>query len=140
MLYLYFSTGDALKFVHSQQYFGRASFSPGRLLQVVTRSLTSGDRWEWLALASVFVVLTGATVLALDRKPGEALYSAALVGLPLASVTLTSLHRYALLAFPVYPRIAGLLRNRAIYFSVVAAEVVLLFIFARHFGLQHWVG
>lgn len=141
MTFLWLNTGDPLKFVHAQEHFGRAtSFSAGRLVQVIGRALTSNDRWEWLALGTLAFVLTGAVMLVRAGRIGEAAYSAALVCMPLASVALTSMHRYALLAFPVVPFMAGLIPNRVTLYAIVALEVVLLVVFSSHFGQQHWVG
>jgi hypothetical protein len=44
------------------------------------------------------------------------------------------------MAFPVFPVLAGVLRNRVVFYIVVAIEIYFLFVYARHFGQEHWVG
>lgn len=140
-VYLWISTGDPLRYAHSQQTFGRASsFSAGRLLQVLWRACRTDDRWGWVDLCALAIVMVGACMLARARRTAEGIFSAAVVLIPLASLSVASIHRYALLAFPVFPHLAGLFRNRWAYWALIAAELWFLVVYALHFGRQNFVG
>lgn len=143
MLWLGATTGDPLAFLRAMDEFGRAtSFNPGGFLDLLV-SLPGRGGMVWWELGSLVVVLVGSAALARLGRYEEALYSAALVLIPVFSMRLTSLNRYALAAFPVFillgGRLAGVL-PRSAYRIVVAAELVGLFYFAWRFGLQYWVG
>ncbi len=143
MLYLGVKVGDPLAFVHVQSEFGRTSFFEfGGFLDLL-KSLPTRGGMVWWEFGSLVVVLVGSAVLIRLRRYDEALYSAAMVLLPILSMRLTSVNRYALAAFPVFVvlggRIAGVL-PRGVFWAIVAAEVAGLFYFAARFGLQHWVG
>ena len=143
MLYLGVTTGDPLAFLHSMSDFGRSvSFDPGRLLDLVV-SLPARGPAIWWELGSLILVLVVAAALLARRRFGEACYSAAIVLMPLYTVRLTSINRYALAAFPVFLLLGGILGGilpRKTFYAVVGAELVLLLIFAARFGLQIWVG
>ena len=141
MGFLWMKTGDPLRFMHVQEFFGRVGgFSSGRLIQLLARSFRTATGWDDVAIAMLVLITIACGMLIAQRRIGEAVYCAALLALPLATVSLTSLHRYALLAFPAFPALAGLLRHRYVYFGIVALEIYFLVVYAWHFGQGHWVG
>jgi hypothetical protein len=123
--------------------FGRAvTFHPGRLLDLLM-SVPGRGVFTWWELGFTTVVLVGSAALAARRRFGEALYSAALVLMPLYTVRLNSLNRYALAAFPVFLLIGGLLAGRLqkrAFYAVIVLETALLIYHAARFGQQYWVG
>lgn len=141
MTWLRITSGDPLRFMTAQERFGRAtSFSAGRLVQLLARCFRTDDPWDVVGLVTLALVAIAAAMLILGRRYGEGLYCGLLITLPLATLSLTSLHRYALLAFPAFPLLGGLLRSRALYWTVVALEIWFLIAYARHFGRGDWVG
>lgn len=140
-LFLWQTTGDPLKYAHAQQSFSRSNeFSAGRILQTITRVWTTSDQWGLVDVTALVIVIVGACLLVRAGRWPEGLYSAAVVLLPLASMSVMSIHRYALLAFPVFPLLAGYFRNRFLYWALIATEVVFLVIYGLHFGRQNFVG
>jgi len=143
MLWLGATTGDPFAFLHAMDAFGRATtFNPGGFLDLLA-SLPGRGGLVWWELGSLVVVLVGSAALARLGRYEEALYSAALVLIPVFSMRLTSLNRYALAAFPVFVLLGGCLAGvlpRSVFRIVVGAELVGLFYFAWRFGLQYWVG
>ena len=141
MLFLRWKTGDPLRFLHTQEHFGRATgFSPGRLIQLVVRPFVVEHQWDKVSLLFMALVVLGAALLILEKRIGEGAYCLALLAMPLTTLSLTSIHRYALLAFPAFPILAGYLRNRAVYALVLALELYNLFVLSRDFAWGHWVG
>ena len=143
MAWLGITTGDPLILVRVQGDFGRSTqFDPGVFVDHLL-SLPSRGGMVWWELGAAVIVLAGAAALARLRRFGEALYSMAVVVIPLATMSLTSMNRYALAAFPVFimlgVRLAGSI-PRVAFVAVVAVELVSLFYFAARFGLQYWVG
>jgi len=140
-LWLWRTTGDPLKYAHAQAEFGRSTtFHPGRLFDLLANAARSGPGLGWWELFFLFLVLTGAAALAARGRWGEAAYSAATVLLPVATLRLASLNRYALVAFPVYLWLGGLTHRRWIFRTVLAVEIGLLFWYAAQFGQQYWTG
>lgn len=141
MAWLGRTTEDPLRFLHVQAEFGRAAtFDPGRLLDAMIAAGAAGPGHAWWELLFLFLVLVGAAALAARGRWGEGAYAAAVVLMPLATLRLTSLNRYALAAFPVYVLLGGFLHRRWAVRLVIAAELALLFFYAARFGLQYWVG
>lgn len=141
MAWLGWTTGDPLKFLHVQAEFGRAAtFHPGRLLDAMTTAAARGPSLRWWELFFLVLVLVGAAALVARRRWGEGAYAAAVVLMPLVTLRLTSLNRYALAAFPVYVLLGGLLHRRWAVRLVVAVELVLSISYAARFGLHYWVG
>ena len=141
MGYLWSTTGDPFKFLNVQSEFGRSvAFHPGRLLDALTAALGSGLPQSYWELVFLGLVLVGAAALAADGRWGEGAYSAAVVLMPLVTLRLTSLNRYALMAFPVYLLLGSRLRNRYLFRLVLALEIVLFLFYAGRFGLHQWVG
>ncbi len=141
MGYLWSTTGDPLKFLHVQSEFGRSSqFHPGGLLDALTAVFASGQPQSYWELAFLLLVLAGAAALVAEGRWSEGGYSAAVVLMPLVTLRLTSLNRYALLAFPVYLLLGGRLRNRHLFRLALALEIAVLCFHAGRFGLHQWVG
>lgn len=139
--FLWATTGDPLKFVQVQETFGRnTAFDLGRFIQMLTRSFRTPGGFDDVSIVVIALISVATALLAFQKRIGEALYCAMLLALPLSTLTLASLHRYALLAFPAFPLLGGLLRNRVVYAIVLVLEVFYLFELARHFGRGHWVG
>jgi hypothetical protein len=139
--FLWATTGDPLKFIHAQATFGaNTDFELGRFTQTLTRSFRTPGGFDDLSIMMTVLVIIATVVLLFQGRIGEGLYCAMLMALPLSAISLKSLHRYSLLAFPVFPLLAGLLRNRVVYATVVVIEIYYLFELARHFGRGHWVG
>lgn len=143
MTWLGFSRGDPFVFLHAQSEFGRSTaFHPGVFLDYLA-SLSSRGGMVWWELGALFAVLAGAAALTRLRRFDEALYCASVVLIPLFSMRLACLNRYALAAFPVFilvgSRLAGSM-PRMVFRLVIAAELVGLVYFAARFGLQYWVG
>jgi hypothetical protein len=140
-MFLWATTGDPLKFFHVQETFGRnTTFDLGRFIQMLTRSFRTPGGFDDVSIIVIAVVAVAAALLAFQGRIGEALYCAMLIAVPLSTLTLASLQRYALLAFPAFPLLAGFLRNRVVYAIVLLLEIYYLFELARHFGRGHWVG
>jgi hypothetical protein len=143
MAYLGVTTGDPLAFLHTMTEFDRVvTFNPGRLLDLLA-SLPERGGFVWWELVFAAVVLAGSAALAGHRRYGEALYSTALVLMPLYTIRLTSVNRYALAAFPVFLLLGGVLAGRIskrAYYALIAAEIALLLYYAARFGQQYWVG
>lgn len=141
MAWLGRTTGDPLRFLHVQTEFGRAAtFHPGRLLDALAGAAGGGPSQRWWELSFLFLVLTGASALAARGRWGEGAYAAAVVLMPLVTLRLTSLNRYALAAFPVFVLVGAFLHWRWAVRLVVAVELVLLLTYAARFGLHYWVG
>ena len=141
MLFLRWKTGDPFRFLHTQEHFGRATgFSAGRFIQLVARPFVVEHQWDKVSLLFMALVVLGAALLILDKRLGEGAYCLALLAMPLTTLSLTSIHRYALLAFPAFPILAGYLRNRVVFGLVLGLELYNLFILSRDFAWGHWVG
>lgn len=143
MAWLGVTTGEPLALLRAMDQFGRTTaFDPGGFLDLLA-SLPGRGGMVWWELGSLVVILVGSAALARLGRYEEALYSAALVLIPVFSMRLTSINRYALAAFPVFillgGRLAGVLPRTA-FWLLIAAEVLGLFFFAGRFGLQYWVG
>ncbi len=143
MAWLGVSTGDPLVLIRVQAEFGRATvFHPGVFLDYLS-SLPSRGGMVWWEVGAVVTVLAGAAALAKLRRFDEALYSAAVVLIPLFSMRLAAVNRFALAAFPVFVLLGGRLAGslpRPVFALLVAAELAALVFFAARFGLQYWVG
>ena len=132
------TTGDPLRFFHAQKEFTRSTlFHPGRLWDYVAAAAAEPLSIDFLGLVLALVALAGAWRLARDGRPGEALYSAAVVLAPLSTLRVTALSRYVLAAFPALVAVGNSLTARTARLAVYALEAILLLAFARRFG-QHW--
>jgi hypothetical protein len=143
MLALAATTGDPLAFLHAQRQFERSTaFDPGRLLDVLLSSPVRGP-FVWWELSLLATVLICSAALLARGRMGEGCYSAAVILLPLFTLRLASLNRYALAAFPVFLLLGGMLASRLprrVFTVIVAIGMVLLCFFAARFGRQFWVG
>ncbi len=141
MLWLWQQTGDAMRFLTVQAEFGRTTpFHPGRLLDLLSAALTSG-RWQtYWELAFLFLVLIGAASLAARGRWSAAAYSGAVALMPLYTMRLAALNRYALLAFPAWVLLGSHLGDRLFFRVFVALELLALTFLAARFGQQFWVG
>lgn len=139
--YLWWITGNPMKYAVAQGTFARsARFSGGRVLQILTRVVTTSDQWGLVDLTTLIVVMIGACALVRMRRVAEGVFCAALVLIPVGSLSTMSLHRYALLAFPLFPYLAGFFKNRWAYWLLIAVEVWFLVQYALHFGRGNYVG
>ena len=139
--WLWASTGDPLKFLHAQSGFGRAPVpGPGRLWDaMMSRWLHPSGVGVWEAASLAAVLVLGMTLLRRGRA-GEGAYCMAVVLQPLAILSLPSLNRYALAAFPAWIHAGDLIRKRALFAVILIVEALLLFYYAQQFARQVFVG
>ncbi len=151
MIYLQFSVQDPLAFVHAQPAFG-ANRSGGEIIllpQVIWRyikifltvSPLLFDFWiallEILTFVSVIVLL----YLGYKKKVRESylFFSLMAIALPTLSGTFSSIPRYALASFALFPALA-LIKNKKIRYSVLSfsiiVEVVLTGFFLRGYFIS----
>jgi len=139
--YLWWATGNPMKYAEAQAAYTRSShFSAGRLLQVLARVWPTRDQWGLVDLITLIIVVIGACALVRIGRVAEGLFCAAVVLIPLATLSLMGIHRYALLAFPLFPYLAGFFRNRWAYWLLIAAEAWFLVQYALNFGRGNFVG
>ena len=130
-----------MKYAEAQAAYTRSShFSGGRLLQVLARVWPTRDQWGLVDLTTLIIVVIGACALVRIGRVAEGLFCAAVVLIPLATLSLMGIHRYALLAFPLFPYLAGFFRNRWAYWLLIAAEAWFLVQYALNFGRGNFVG
>ena len=105
MAYLYYLTGDPLKFVHVQGQFGRRPSSFWEpLLEYVFMPESVAKPWNPVALNFAFamLLLICATVLLARKQWAFGGYTLASALLPLSSGSLMGLGRFTVVVFPLY--------------------------------------
>jgi len=152
MYYLYRIFGDPIYFLNAQPAFGagRSSLPLVTLPQVIYRyikmllSVNPGDLGFWNAAVELSFALVLITVFIISFRRVKFsywLFSALSVFIPTMTGTFSSIPRYALLAFPVLPLIAGFNNtpgckaSRYIIIAQVLLGAVLLALFIR----GYWV-
>jgi hypothetical protein len=134
MLWLRRRTGDAFRFLHAQESFGRpSSFDPALLLDRLVESVRRGSALGLWEVGLLSAVLVGAGGLLRRRRWAEGLFSAAVVLMPLYTHSTASLNRYALAAFPALIFLFERVSPRALPL-VLVAEAALLVLWGSRFG------
>lgn len=125
LLYLKARTGDALAFLHIQKTWGRSLGQPfAALVQGLVHPSSIPDG-ELLSFAIAWLALALLLGLALLRRWGWLLLSAALVLAPLAT-GVTSFSRYALVVLPLWMVAGHLLSERPRATMVAVASLAML--------------
>jgi Gpi18-like mannosyltransferase len=147
MYYLYKATGDPVYFLTAQPAFGaeRAAVPLVTLPQVIYRyikmllTVTPQNMAFWNAFLELFItlVLVGALIYAFKKiKFSYWVFTLIVVVLPTMTGTLTSVPRYALMAFPLIPIFAKFNKARIyIIIAQVLLEIALVALFTR----GYWV-
>ena len=140
MIWLKWKTGDAFRFLHAQASFGRPSaFEPALLLDRLVEGVRSRGALGLWEVGFLFAVLVGAAGLLWRRRWAEALFSAAVVLMPLYSHSTTSMNRYALAAFPALVFLGERVSPRFLAVALTA-EAALLALWASRFGRLVFAG
>ncbi|OGM81163.1 hypothetical protein A2393_02360 [Candidatus Woesebacteria bacterium RIFOXYB1_FULL_41_13] len=147
MYYLYKAFGDPINFLTAQPAFGaqRSSLPLVSLPQVIYRYIkmlltvdpANVAYWNVVLEMVVTLILIGALIYAFRKlKFSYWLFVAVIVVLPTMTGTLSSMPRYALMAFPLLPLIAKFnIASRYIIIAQVLLEMLLVAIFTR----GYWV-
>lgn len=148
MYYLYVKFGNALAFISSQPGFGaqRSAVPLISLPQVIYRYfkiLTTIDVKSLpflnagLELGFTVIILTLLLVFYRRIRPSYLIFSLLALILPTLTGTLSSMPRYVLMAFPIFPLLAGLFPKKygLIIGFMIILQVVLLAMFIR----GYWV-
>lgn len=145
MIYLYFSVGDPLAFIHAQPAFG-ANRSGGELIflpQVLFRYLKIFATVSWveydmrIAFLEFFLFSFVLGLLVLSWKTmrkSYLIFSLLLILIPTLTGTLSSMPRYVLVIFPLYTILATLQNNflkLSLCFSFLLLLAILTMLFIQ---------
>lgn len=135
----YFRTGDALRFVHSQASWGRATRWPWQpFVEFARHSSTVSQPWNAILLNCIVAVavIIAAVSLLVRRQWAFGLYSLISVLVPLTSGSLQSMARYSAVIFPVYLWLAVCGRKPIVDRAVLAVFATLYGAFVVLFALH----
>lgn len=139
--YMGWRTGDPLRFHAAAVWFGRSRhFSLGRLIEHGRMALAEGQTDAVANMIFLGLILAAAAGLAAERRFEAAAFSLAVLALPMATNSTTSLCRYALGAFPALLYLGEKLPpgRRATAFVLVSTAIKLAFAF--EFGRGWYMG
>ena len=137
MVYLYFTFGDPLQFIHALELWQKSKVTfPLRTLYRYARMLLTVSPTivqYWVAFFEVAFFGFGLWVslkLWLRKKYSHSLYLLAATLIPSFTGTLQSLPRYLITIFPLYIFLSGIKKGRRVYLIVSGVlQLVLLFLF-----------
>ena len=137
MIYLYFTFGDPLQFVHALELWQkskvtfplRTMYRYARMLLTVSPSIVQ----YWVAFFEIAFFGFGLWLslkLWLRKKYSYSLYLLAATLIPSFTGTLQSVPRYIITVFPLYIFLSGIKKGRRVYLIVSGVlQLVLLFLF-----------
>jgi len=136
MVYLYFTFGDPLQFIHAQSLWRRSITFPLRTIYRYFRIfLTVSPKivQYWVALFEFLFFLFGLWVslkLWLRKEFSSAIYLLTATLVSSFTGTLQSVPRYIITVFPLYIFLSGIKKGRRVYLIVSGVlQLVLLFLF-----------
>lgn len=143
IIFLQIEFGNPLLFVEAHRDWGRDVAASG-LRERLQYLIFQADLWQRLAdnLADILFAATGLGLLFISLRrlrPSYVVYTAYVLGIPLATLQVYSTPRFLLVAFPLFILAARYLENRRLFLAILTLSALLLAYFVVRWSLWLWV-